>query len=64
MSKKLVLTIPRLRVLSALFTNLSAAWFLASFATDQSYVLTTNLVFGTISLMASFMAESAIEKYV
>lgn len=58
-----LLTIPRFRVLSAFFTNLSAAWFLALIIGKEPLpVLTLDFICSIITLLVSFEIEAKITK--
>ena len=57
------LTDSQLKVASSIFANLSAAWFIVSFAPQDLLFLTFNLVAAILSLYLSVKAEDLREKY-
>lgn len=54
---------PRLKVFSAVCTNLCAAWFLTALVAKDVLILTTNIGFAILSLILALVAEESLEKY-
>ncbi len=57
MQFKIELADSQLKVFSAIFSNLSAAWVIVVFATRDVFTLTFNIVAATLSMYLSIKAE-------
>ena len=55
-------TRPQLKVFSSVCSNLFAAWFVASFVTQNPAVLTYNIIAGIVSLLLAIKAEKLLEE--
>jgi hypothetical protein len=59
----IILSPPRLRVFSAICTNLAAGWIAIILVTSDLKVLLMNVVFAIVSIYYSLKAEELIEMY-
>ena len=64
MQFRIELTDSQLKVTSDIFSNLSAAWILAIFATFDPFTLTFNVVAATLSMYLSIKAEDIRKNHV
>ena len=57
-----ILTRPRLKVLSAICSDLVVVWLVALFAADSAAALTKHLILATLFLFLAFQAEGTLEE--
>ena len=60
---RIELTKARLKILSAIATNLAVVWTIAIFATNDFYILTRNILITILLVYLAIKAEEIIDEY-